>query len=261
MGHEPENVFMAVDERSGQTMGSCIVETKNCDAMFPQQPYHVRLELQGDRGVLDTLLGAALARAKILCADKNVAARIYADCPPDDAELMELLKIYGFRDNDGIVRMSADIPARGQYRAPTGCVLIRDALEDLEERKLFLSRWNSLFGVKNDQEWLAEFTGHENFQRLLTVAPTGMAGEVVTWTEDGAGVIGYIQTSRRWRNMGVAKYMLSLACDDLRMQGVRRVYADVRARTPYILRTMESFGFIQRELVRRYPGIDIAGEE
>lgn len=257
-GHDPENVFLAVDERSGQTMGSCIVESKNCDTMFPQQPYHVKLTIQGENDVMDTLMGAALGRARVLCADKNVAARIYADCPPDDEKLLEMLKQYGFWDNDGVVRMSLDLPARGQYRAPAGCVLIRDALEDAAERKLFLGRWNSLFSTKNDQEWLAEFINHDNFQRLLTVAPTGMAGEIVTWTENGAGVIAFIQTARRWRGMGVAGYMLSLACDNLRMLGVRKVYADVRARTPHILHTMESFGFIQKELIRRYPGIDIA---
>ena len=257
-GHAPENVFLAVDERSGQVMGSCIVEGIDCSAMFPQQPYHVKLNFKGGSDVMDTLMGAALGRARILCAAKGGAARIYADCPADDETLLGLLKQYGFKDNDGVVRMYLNLPARGQFKPPAGCVTIRDTLDDPAERKLFLGRWNTLFASDCDQQWLSEFTGHENFQRILTVAPTGMAGEVITWTEDEHAVIGFLQTSRRWRNMGVAGYMLSLACDDLRMLGMRRVSADVRARTPHILHTMESFGFVQSELVRRYPGIDLA---
>ena len=88
--------------------------------------------------------------------------------------------------------------------------------------------------------------------------PTGLAGEVTCWREDGGvGRIGYLHTARRWRNMGVARHLLRLAGEYFEDAGVEVVVADARARIPLLLRTLESAGFCQTSLLMRYPGVDV----
>lgn len=256
-GQAPENVFLAVDERSGEKMGACVITEEDNPSMYPQRPHQVRLDIEGSRDTLDSLMGAALARARALCAQSGKPSRIYAVCGAEDETLLGDLREYGFRDNDGIVRMRAVLPVRSTFKAPTGCVVVRDRLEDAQEQRFFLERYNELFNTDHDLKWLTDFMQRENFLRTLTVAPTGMAGEIVTWNDAGEGVVGFIQTARRWRHMGVAKYMISLGCESISALGITGIRADIRARMPYMLKTMEKAGFYQDSLVIRYPGIDL----
>ena len=66
-GQAPENAFEMIDERSGAVLGSCVATPEERSGLFPERPYHVRLDLSGDESVLYKLLGAALARARALC--------------------------------------------------------------------------------------------------------------------------------------------------------------------------------------------------
>ena len=107
------------------------------------------------------------------------------------------------------------------------------------------------------REGLKEYIDRRDFVRILTVAPTGMAGEVLVWREGYSGVIGFIQTAKRWRRLGVASYMLALACDRFEQQNLYCAEANIRARFPHMLKLMGRVGFEQSELLMRYPGIDI----
>lgn len=256
-GFAPENVFLVVDEYTGQTVASCIIDCRDCDAMFPVRPVQVKLILDGEIEHMDTLMGAAMGRARMLCMGKNAAARIYADCAPEDEELLGLMKQYGFRDNDAMVRYARTLPSAGSYTAPAGCVVIKDKLDDPVEQKLFLDRWNSVYGVKNDMDWLAGFADHENFQRILMVAPAGIVGEVITWSEGNTGVIAFVQTSYRWRNMGVARFLMMTACNELSSLGLKRVVTDLREVTPHMPKMLDEMGFKQTRVLRCYPGIDV----
>jgi hypothetical protein len=51
--------------------------------------------------------------------------------------------------------------------------------------------------------------------------------------------------------------MLALACEAFEQQNLYCAEANIRARTPHMLRLMAKVGFAQSELLVRYPGIDI----
>lgn len=256
-GHAPENIFEAVEPRSGEVVGCCTVSEEIRPLMFPDRPYQVRLDIQGDEATLDTLLGASLARARALCSAQNERSRIYASCDPADEALLDTLRQYGFRDNDGLMRMRVRLPRYIEARQPMGCVVVHDKLEDPQEQRYFLERYNELYGADMDMIWLNSLIRREGFCRILTVAPTGMAGEVLVWHQDGCGVVEFFNTARRWRDMGVASYMLSLACKYLYEKGCREAVSDVRARMPVARHILERSGFQPDELLVRYPGIDV----
>ena len=105
---------------------------------------------------------------------------------------------------------------------------------------------------------MEEYAAADGFRRILCVAPTGLAGELTCWREDGGvGRIGDLHAARRWRNMSVGRHLLRLAGEYFEDEGVEVVVADARARIPMLLRTLESAGFCQTSLLMRYPGVDI----
>ena len=255
-GQPIENTFVCVDEQTGKVTSACTIYTDDNPVLFPARPFQVRLQLDGEP-LPDELLGASIARARSIAMNSGKFARVYTRCDPDDENILEALKPMGFRDNDGLVRMRIQLPCDADYRLPAGCVVVRDDLSDPMEQKFFLERYNELYNTDHDFEWLRSFIDREGFMRILAVSPTGMAGEVVIWQEEYAGVIGYIQTAKRWRRMGVGSCMLGLACEEFEKRRLFIAESSLRVRIPHVLRMMEKMGFKQAELLMRYPGLDI----
>ena len=259
-GQPVENTFVAIDERTGSQLGSCVIFSDENPALFPARPMQVRLQLEGSP-IPDALLGAAVARGRELCNASGKFCRLYTRCDPDDGDMIESLSQMGFRDNDGLVQLELRLPFEYDYRLPAGCVVVKDDLSDPVEQKFFLERYNELYNTSHDFSWLRSFIDREGFTRILTVSPTGMAGEILIWRESYAGIIGYIQTSKRWRRMGVGTCMLGLACEEFEKARLFCAEANVRARIPHVLKLMEKCGFRQTELLMRYPGVDINPQE
>lgn len=255
-GQPPENTFYAMDERSGNILGKSVIYVDHNPVLYPVRPLQVRIQLDS-ADVPDQLLGATITRAYQICAQSGEHSRIFVHCTPEDTELMERLTPFGFQDTDGLVRMQMRLPTPHSAKAPAGCAVVYDDLSDPTERKYFLERYNQLFNSDRDMAWLNRFIDRPNFTRILTVAPTGMAGEILIWRDQYSGVIGYIQTSKRWRRLGVATYMLSLACETFEQMDLYCAEGSVRVRHPHMLKLMTKAGFSQTELLMRYPGIDV----
>ena len=255
-GQPVENTFVAIDEFSGGQLGACTIFCDDNPALYPARPMQVRLQLEGSP-IPDALIGAAVARGREICTASGKFCRLYTRVDPDDTETMESLIPMGFKDNDGLVKMELRLPFACEYRLPAGCVVVKDDLSDPDEQKFFLERYNELYNTDHSFDWLRSYINRDGFTRILTVSPTGMAGEVLLWRESYAGIIGYIQTSKRWRRMGVGTCMLGLACEEFERAKLFCAEANVRARIPHVLKLMEKCGFKQSELLMRYPGVDI----
>ena len=255
-GQPIENTFVDIDDRTGERLGACTIYCDENAALFPARPLQVRLQLEGDP-VRPQLLGASIARGREICSASGKLSRLYTRCAPDDAALMENLAAMGFQDNDGLVRLQLRLPLEADFKLPAGSVVVQDELGDPEEQKFFLERYNELYNTAHDFEWLHSYIDRDGFTRILTVSPNGIVGEVLLWREGYTGVIGYIQTSKRWRHMGVGSCMIGLACAECEKQKLYCVEANARARIPYVLKLFEKMGFRQEELLMRYPGADI----
>ena len=255
-GQPIENTFLAIDEHTGNQLGACTIFCDENPALYPARPVQVRLQLEGSP-LPDALLGAAVARGRELCTASGKFCRLYTRCDPDDQETLDALAPMGFKDNDGLVQLELRLPLEYDYRLPAGCVVVKDDLSDAMEQKFFLERYNALYNTAHDFDWLHSYIDREGFTRILTVSPTGMAGEILIWREGYAGVIGYIQTSKRWRRLGVGTCMLGLACEEFEKARLFCAQANVRARIPHVLKMMEKVGFKQTRLLMRYPGVDI----
>ncbi|MBR6767844.1 MAG: GNAT family N-acetyltransferase [Clostridia bacterium] len=255
-GQPVENTFVAIDEMTGDQLGACTIFCDDNPALYPNRPYQVRMQLEGP-DIPDRLLGASFARAREICVSSGTFCRLYTRCEPDDDELLESLHALGFRDNDGLVKMRLRLPVLQDYQLPVGCAIVQDDLTDPIEQKYFLERYNQLYNTDHGLAWLNDYIKRDAFKRILVVTTTGMAGEILIWRERENGVIGYIQTARRWRHRGVGSALVAIACEAFAKMHLYSAEANIRVRVPHVLTMLEKLGFQQAELLMRYPGIDI----
>jgi GNAT superfamily N-acetyltransferase len=257
-GLAPEDTFVAYDDLEDE-LGEATVQSNMADMLCPRRPHLLLIRAKCQPEARDALLGAATARAlKLARSEENAAARIYTECPPEDQELMGILTTLGYEDNDGLLRMRRVIQKGPVVKPfPAGCTLVRDHLDDEDERRFFLERYNAMFSRNRDAAWLNGIRAKPDFLRLLVVSPDGLAGELLIWTEGGQGVVGIVQTTPSWQRKGVGSYLVDCARSHWARLGVREAYFDVWTRLTGAVRLAATSGFRPDEMLMRYPGIDI----
>lgn len=251
-GVSEENTFVARGTNNEIT-GVCTV-TPRVMTLFSDCPRQYVVNAQGDKRTLHVLYGAAIARAKSLAMEAREPGRIYAEVRADDLASLEVLRALGFRDGDGVVRMFRPVTAQMNLkRLPSGCTVVRDFLADPTERQYFLERYNACYGLDNDDRWLADIAALPDFARILMVSPNDLCGELLVWSENGVGVIGIIQTARKWRRKGVASYLIEDARLYFSSLGLQYAQFDVWLRAPGCRALARSADYTGSEPLMLYP--------
>ena len=249
-----DNTFIARED-DGTPVGACTVQPRRM-GLFPDMPRQYVIEAEGDDRALHVLYGAAVARARALAAQTNAPARVYAEVGVGDERALEVLHALGFSDGDGVVRTYRRVTGQMNVRLmPEGCTIVRDFLADETERRFFLERYNACFGMRCGEEWLEEITSQPDFARILMVSPDDLCGELLVWTEDGEGVIGIIQTARRWRRQGVASYLIEDARLDFASLGLSCSHFDVWLEAPGCLPLARGLGYTGEDPLMLYPSL------
>ncbi len=181
---------------------------------------------------------------------------MYAEVGVGDERALEVLHALGFSDGDGVVRTYRRVTGQMNVRLmPEGCTIVRDFLADETERRFFLERYNACFGMRCGEEWLEEITSQPDFARILMVSPDDLCGELLVWTEDGEGVIGIIQTARRWRRQGVASYLIEDARLYFASLGLSCSHFDVWLEAPGCLPLARGLGYTGEDPLMLYPSL------
>ncbi len=253
-----ENTFIALDDLESK-IGEASVQESMTPVLFPDRPHQILVRAKCDAASESALLGAATTRALVLARKKPESpALVYCECEPGDANRMSALEALGYRDEDKLVRTRRALKHGPIIRKlPAGCTIVRDYLADENEGKFFLERYNAMFGRSRDMAWLKALKRMPDFARLLVISPTGLAGEMVVWSEDGRGVVGIVQTTPAWQRKGVASYLMDLARWYFLDRGISEAYFDVRTRLTGASRLAATSGFRPAETLMRYPAIDV----
>ena len=213
-----DNTFIARED-DGTPVGACTVQPRRM-GLFPDMPRQYVIEAEGDDRALHVLYGV------------------------------------GFSDGDGVVRTYRRVTGQMNVRLmPEGCTIVRDFLADETERRFFLERYNACFGMRCDEEWLEEITSQPDFARILMVSPDDLCGELLVWTEDGEGVIGIIQTARRWRRQGVASYLIEDARLYFASLGLSYSHFDAWIEAPGCLPLARGLGYTGEDPLMLYPSL------
>ena len=246
-----DNSFVAYDD--GKKLGFCTVSPRKM-MLFPDCPQQYVLNAGGKQDGLPLLYGAAIAHARTLAMKSGRHARIYAEVDKNDKASMDMLRVFGFEEGDGLRRTYRPLNDRKNLiPKPENCIVLRDFIRVPEERRYFLDRYNSYYGCRKDETWLEEMTYRPDFARILLVSPDGLCGELLTWREDDVGVIGFVQTAAKWRRMGVASYLMEDARLYLYSAGLRYARFDVWENVPGCARLAVRNAYAGREMVKLYP--------
>ncbi len=253
-----ENTFLALDDLESM-IGEASVREWVTPMLCPERPHQILVRAKCEPAAENALLGAATTRALMLARKKaDMPSLVYCECTPGDAVRMGVLEALGYRDEDGLVRTRRALKHGPIVRKlPPGCTIVRDYLADEVECRFFLERYNLMFGRSRDLAWLKGLKHMPDFARLLVIAPSGLAGEMVVWSEDGVGVIGIVQTTPAWQRKGVASYLMDLARWYFLDRGISEASFDVRTRLTGATRLAATSGFRPAEMLMRYPSIDV----
>ena len=256
-GVSPEDTFVARTDKN-KLLGVCTVSKRNMETLFPDCPTQYVIRTEGDPSSLAALYGAAVARIRMMQYRQNTPARAYAEVEVDDEESLRVLEALGFQMTDGVVRMHRRVSGEKNYHLlQPGCTIVRDFLSDPMERKFFLERYNACYDLNNDDEWLSEIVSQPDFARILMVSTEDLCGELLVWTENGKGVIGMIQTARRWQRRGVAGYLLDDARLYFKSIGVTEMQMDVWRSAPGALPLAYAAGYTGETPILMYPEMDL----
>ena len=248
-----EDKYIALDD-DGREIGRSTVKLKRLDRIFPECPGQISIHVTADDECRDLLYGAAVTRARLLLSRQQEKTRVYAKISPEDRPAMEILSCMGFVPQDGIARMTRQVTdEKISLQAPPNCTIVRDTLEDDGEKIRCLRRYNECFGANKDIKWLEELTAYDDFRRILMVSPDDLCGELMVWSSGDTGVIGIIQTARRWRRRGVASYLMEDARKYFASLGLSRESMDVWMKAPGSVPLARKAGFEKRETLAVYP--------
>lgn len=249
----PEDTFVARSDKN-KLLGVCAVNARNMTTVFPDCPLQFVIRIDSDPVAKAALFGAAVAHIRKLHFDLGISARAYAEVEVDDKESLRVLEALGFELTDGVVRMYRKVTGEENYHLlPAGCTIVRDFLNDPMERRFFLERYNSCYDLNNDESWLDEIISQPDFARILMVSTEDLCGELLVWTENGRGVIGMIQTARRWQRKGVASYLMDDARLYFRSIGVTDAQMDVWKSAPGALPLAYASGYSGETPILLYP--------
>lgn len=248
-----ENTFVARDDRK-RRVGICGVSVRYMQTLFPERPIQYVIRMDAREDALAALYGAAIAHIRMLNLDDELPARVYAEVKAGNEEALRVLQALGFQNTDGVMRMYRRVTGEENYHLPPrGCTIVRDFLNDPIERRFFLDRYNECYDLANDEAWLDELVAQEDFARILMVSPEDLCGELLVWTENGEGVIGMIQTARRWQRQGVASYLMEDARLYFRSIGISFARMDVWQKAPGAVKLARAAGYSDEETIYLYP--------
>ena len=236
-----ENKYIALND-AGDRIGFCAVSRRELERIFPDAPTQYVIRVKCDDECRDLLYGAAVTRARLIALRHTEPCRIFAELEPGDTKGLEVIRALGFGGNDGVNRM---------VRRVTD-----ERVENEEERKKCLRRYNECFGADYDMAWLKKLSQKRDFARILMVSPTELCGELMVWSQGYTGVIGILQVARAWRRKGVGSYLVEDARKYFASIGLKDMTFDVWLSSPGCLPLAKKCGFRRGEMVKLYPKLE-----
>jgi Acetyltransferase (GNAT) family. len=117
-----------------------------------------------------------------------------------------------------------------------------------------------MYGTEHDMQWLEDYIDRDDFARIIIIDTKGLAGEILCWSDDNIGVIGFLHVAQKMRHLGIGSALVSLAAQHFEALDLRAAEISLRTKTPFIQVLLEKLGFCETKKLVLYPGMDIDPE-
>lgn len=255
-GIAPENVFFVANDQQIQ-LGTGYVMQFFQGELYPERPNHLFLQIDCQPTARALMFGALLARAEQLRAmNPNLPARLYAQVPPENQDMLKFYEACGLRNDDG-EDMFRFLPPPGVPQAPMGMTFASVPLQDEASQNAFLARINAQRIQPITRDYLQLWQQQQHFMALGFYRGGQPICETVLTGAGSSATLLMIYTRSDYRRQGMAKNLLGAASALLRERGVNTMYTHIfRRNVPQVALLRRLSGAFVRT-VTALPGIDL----
>ena len=255
-GIAPENVFFVANDQQIQ-LGTGYVMQFFQGELYPERPNHLFLQIDCQPTARALMFGALLARAEQLRAmNPNLPARLYAQVPPENQDMLKFYEACGLRNDDG-EDMFRFLPPPGVPQAPMGMTFASVPLQDEASQNAFLARINAQRIQPITRDYLQLWQQQQHFMALGFYRGGQPICETVLTGAGSSATLLMIYTRSDYRRQGMAKNLLGAASALLRERGVNTMYPPIfRRNVPQVALLRRLSGAFVRT-VTALPGIDL----
>ena len=255
-GVAPENVFFVANDQQVQ-LGTGYVMPFMQPEMYPERPSHFFLQIECQPSGRALMFGALWARAEQLRArDPAVPARLYAQVPPENLDLLRFYESCGLKNDDG-EDMYRFLPPAGVPTAPMGLTFASVPLADENAQDLFLSRVNTRRIQPITRDYLQLWQQQQHFMALGFYRGSEPLCECVITGAGANATLLMIYTQRDYRRQGLARQLIGAASALLRQRGVTMMYTHIFRRNQPQQGLMRHLGASFVRTVTALPGLDL----
>jgi len=255
-GVAPENVFFVANDQQVQ-LGTGYVMQFFQGEMYPERPSHFFLQIDCQPSARALMFGALLARAEQLRAQTpNLPARLYAQVPPENLELLRFYENCGLKNDDG-EDMYRFLPPAGVPQAPMGMTFASVPLADENSQNAFLNRINAQRIQPITRDYLQLWQQQQHFMALGFYRGNQPVCETILTGTGSNATLLMIYTHSEFRRQGMAKQLIGAASALLRQRGVTMMYTHVFRRNVPQQGLMRRLGGTFVRTVTALPGLDL----
>ena len=255
-GIAPENVFFVANDQQIQ-LGTGYVMQFFQGELYPERPNHLFLQIDCQPTARALMFGALLARAEQLRArNPEIPARLYAQVPPENLEMLKFYESCGLRNDDGEDMFRFLLPP-GVPQAPMGMTFASVPLQDEANQNAFLNRINAQRIQPITRDYLQLWQQQQHFMALGFYRGGQPICETVLTGAGSSATLLMIYTRSDYRRQGMAKNLIGAASALLRERGVNTMYTHIfRRNVPQVALMRRMNGAFVRT-VTALPGLDL----
>ena len=255
-GVTPENVFFVANDQQVQ-LGTGYVIHFYQGEMYPDRPSHLFIQLDCQPSARALMFGALLARAEQLRAQTpNLPARLYAQVPPENVDLLRFYESCGLKNDDG-EDMFRFLPPQGVPQAPMGLTFASVPLSDEASQNAFLTRINAQRIQPITRDYLQLWQQQQHFMALGFYRGGQPVCETILTGTGPIATLLMIYTKSDCRRQGMAKNLLGAASALLRERGVITMYTHIFRRNAPQVNLMRRLNGTFVRTVTALPGLDL----
>lgn len=255
-GIAPENMFFVANDQQIQLGTGYVVQFFQGE-LYPERPNHLFIQIDCQPSGRALMFGALLARAYQLKAQNpNLPARLYAQVPPENLEMLRFYEACGLRNDDG-EDMFRFLPPAGVPQAPMGMQFASVPLQDENSQNAFLNRINAQRIQPFTRDHLQLWQQQQHFMALGFYRNGQPVSECIITGTGSSATLLMIYTRSDYRRQGMAKNLIGAASALLRERGVNTMYTHIFRRNIPQAGLMRRLNGAFVRTVSALPGMDL----
>lgn len=266
-GNSAENIFLAYDNSNNYLGYSYVYPSFNYE-MTTTHPYNIFVDISVNNAVddlhniQDMLFNSVMERAhELRNMHRDINARIYAGCFPNQKDKLEFFLSKNFTHDDGTYLLEKDLTDFTPIHiVPDGIEIRENLLLSQDEKNDFITLCNQIFFQKLDMKRLEELAGNKLWTNFSVYSGCSLVGNIMVYEKDSIEPVGHVENLfilNGWKCKGLAKFLMDKAHEYFKSKGINKSQLEVWGANVNAMELYKTLGYYFVEEKEFYPGIDV----